>query len=59
MRRASAAILLDAAQRLYEPGLTARGTVVARLGGVIVFSRPDLEIDADPALVVAGRVVAD
>lgn len=50
------AILLDATQRLYEPRLTADGTVVARLDAV-AFSRPDLEIDADPATLVAGRVV--
>ena len=56
---ARGAILLDAAQRLYEPGLTADGTVVARLGGAIAFARPDLEIDADPAILVSGRVVAE
>ena len=56
---ARGAILLDATQRLYEPGLTADGTVVARLGGAIAFARPDLEIDADPAILVSGRVVAD
>ena len=52
------AILLDATQRLYEPRLTADGTVVARLDA-LAFSRPDLEIDADPATLVAGRVVSD
>jgi len=52
------AILLDATQRLYEPRLTADGTVVARLDA-LAFSRPDLEIDADPATLVAGRVVFD
>ena len=49
--------LLDAAQRLYEPRLTADGRVVAGVGGTLAFSpRPDLEIDTDPAvLVVRGR----
>ena len=53
------AILLDAAQRLYEPRLTADGRVVARVGGALAFSRPDLEIDADPAILVVGSVVID
>jgi hypothetical protein len=53
------AILLDAVQRLYEPRLTANGPVVARIGGTLAFSRPDLEIDADPAVLVVGSVVVD
>ena len=53
------AILLDAAQRLYEPRLTADGRVVARVGGALAFSRPDLEIDTDPAVLVVGSVVID
>jgi hypothetical protein len=53
------AILLDAAQRLYEPRLTADGRVVARVGGTLAFSRPDLEIDTDPAVLVVGSVVID
>ncbi len=52
------AVLLDAAQRLYAPGLTANGTVVARVADEIAFSRPNGEIDADPAVLVAGTVVA-
>jgi hypothetical protein len=52
------AILLDAAQRLYSPGLRARGRVVARVSDGIAFARPDLEIDAAPAVLVAGRVVS-
>jgi hypothetical protein len=55
----SGAILLDAAQRLYEPRLTADGRVVARVGGALAFSRPDLEIDTDPAILVVGSVVID
>ncbi len=51
------AILLDAAQRLYEPGLTAKGRVVGRVTDEIAFSRPNGDIDADPAVLVAGRVV--
>lgn len=54
---ARGAILLDAAQRLYEPDLAADGAVVVRVGGEIAFSRPDGEIDADPAVLVSGRVV--
>ena len=54
----SGAVLLDAAQRLYEPGLTARGRVVARVGDEIAFARPDGEIDAEEAVLVLGRVVA-
>ena len=53
------AVLLDAAQRLYEPGLTAKGRVVARVAGEIAFSRPNGDIDADPAVLVAGRVVVE
>jgi hypothetical protein len=55
---ASGAILLDPAQRAYEPGLTAKGTVVLRIADEFAFSRPDGELDARPAVVVAGRVVA-
>lgn len=54
---ARGAILLDATQRLYEPDLAAEGAVVARVGDEIAFSRPDGEIDADPAVLVSGRVV--
>jgi hypothetical protein len=50
-------VLLDAAQRLYAPGLTARGKVVARISADIAFSRPNGDIDADPAVLVEGRVV--
>jgi 4-amino-4-deoxy-L-arabinose transferase-like glycosyltransferase len=50
-------VLLDAAQRLYEPGLTAKGRVIARVTEEIAFSRPNGEIDAGPAVLVAGRVV--
>jgi hypothetical protein len=55
---ARGAVLLDAAQRLYEPRLTARGRAVARVSDDIAFARPDLEIDAGPAVLVVGRVVA-
>ena len=55
---ARGAVLLDAAQRLYEPRLTARGRAVARVSGDIAFARPDLEIDAGPAVLVVGGVVA-
>lgn len=52
------AVLLDATQRLYEPRLTAKGRAVARVSDDIAFARPDLEIDAGPAVLVVGRVVA-
>jgi hypothetical protein len=54
---ARGAIVLDAAQRLYEPRLTARGHIGARISDEIAFSRPDGEIDAGPALLVDGTVV--
>jgi hypothetical protein len=54
---AQGAVLLDAAQRVYKPGLTATGNVVARIEADIAFARPDLEIDADPAVLVSGKVV--
>ncbi len=50
-------ILLDAAQRLYEPKLTAKGKVVRRVAGEIAFAHPDGDIDADAAVLVTGRVV--
>ena len=52
------AILLDATQRLYAPEFEAKGRVLARVSDGIAFSRPDLEIDAGPAVLVAGEVVA-
>jgi hypothetical protein len=51
-------VLLDAAQRVYEPELSAEGDVVARVTDEIAFSRPDGGIDAEPAVLVSGRVVA-
>jgi len=50
------AILLDAAQRAYEPQLSAQGRVLARLKDEIGFVRPDGLRDAEPAILVAGRV---
>jgi hypothetical protein len=55
---ARGAVLLDATQRLYAPGLTATGSVVARIADELAFARPDLEIDAEPAVLVVGEVVA-
>jgi len=52
------AVLLDAAQRLYAPGLTSQGVVITRVADEIAFSRSNGEIDADPAVLVAGTVVA-
>jgi hypothetical protein len=51
------AILLDPAQRLYAPDLGAKGRVVLRVVDEIAFARPDGELDAAPAVVVAGDVV--
>jgi hypothetical protein len=56
---ASGSVLLDASQRLYAPRLSARGKVVARIREEIAFSRPNGDIDAGPAVLVAGRVVSD
>jgi hypothetical protein len=53
---ARGAVLLDAAQRLYAPRLTAKGVVVARVSDEIAFARPDGEIDAEPAVLIVGRV---
>ena len=55
---ARGAVLLDATQRLYAPRLTATGSVVARIADELAFARPDLGIDAQPAVLVAGQVVA-
>jgi hypothetical protein len=54
---ARGAVLLDAAQRSYEPGLAAKGRVLARVSDEIAFTRTNGEIDADPAMLVAGEVV--
>ena len=54
---ARGSILLDATQRLYEPDLGASGSVVARVVDGVAFTRPDLELDARPAVLVAGEVV--
>jgi hypothetical protein len=43
---------------LYEPRLTAKGRAAAQVSDDIAFARPDLEIDASPAVLVVGRVVA-
>jgi hypothetical protein len=51
------AILLDPAQRLYAPDLSAKGRVVLRVVDEVAFARPDGELDAAPAVVVTGDVV--
>jgi hypothetical protein len=51
-------ILLDAAQRLYDPGLSARGEVIARFAAPSGFERPDGTIDAAPDVLVRGVVTA-
>ncbi len=50
-------ILLDAAQRTYEPQITARGVVVARLDPPNGFERPNGTIDMGSALLVRGVAV--
>jgi hypothetical protein len=52
------AILLDAAQRLYEPRLSAKGRLIARVSGDIAFTRPNDDIDAGPAVLVGGEVIS-
>jgi hypothetical protein len=54
---ARGAILLDPAQRLYAPGLRAKGEVVLRVVDEVAFARPDGELDASPAVLVRGDVV--
>ncbi len=56
---ASGLVLLDPAQRSYSPHLAARGEIVARVESAFAFSRPDGEIDAGAAVVVAGRVTQE
>ncbi len=51
-------ILLDAAQRSYDPGLSAHGVVVARLTPPNGFERPNGTLDMGPALLVRGVAVA-
>jgi hypothetical protein len=53
---ASGFVLLDPAQRSYSPHLTATGKIVARVDSELAFSRPNGEIDAGSAVLVAGRV---
>jgi len=51
-------IVLDAAQRTYEPELTARGTVIARIPAGPGFLRPDGVLDDAAAVVVDGAASA-
>ena len=53
------AILLDAAQRLYEPRLTADGAWSPASGAPSPSHAPISEIDTDPAVLVVGSVVID
>jgi hypothetical protein len=50
-------IVLDGAQRAYEPGLTARGAVVARFPAPYGFERADGTLDLGSVLLVDGVVV--
>lgn len=54
---ACGAVLLDAAQRSYEPKVAASGTVLTRVTDEIAFTRTNGEIDAYPAVLVDGQVV--
>jgi hypothetical protein len=54
--RARGLIVLDAAQRTFEPELTARGRRIARIAGGDGFVRPDGRVDRGPAVVVQGTV---
>ena len=51
-------ILLDGAQRAYDPALGARGVVVARLSAPDGFERPDGSLDTAPVLLIRGVVTA-
>jgi hypothetical protein len=55
---ARGAVLLDASQRMYDPTLTAHGRVIDRVSDGIAFARANGQIDAGPAVLIAGRVVA-
>ena len=55
---ARGAVLLDAAQRSYEPRLAAQGRVLRRVSDEIAFTRTNGDIDAEPAVLVAGEVVS-
>jgi len=55
---ARGAVLLDAAQRSYEPELGASGRVLTRVSDEIAFTRTNGEIDADAAVLVDGKVVS-
>jgi hypothetical protein len=49
-------ILLDAAQRTYQPGLSARGAIVAHLSVPHGFRQPNGTLDTGPAVLVRGVV---
>jgi hypothetical protein len=51
-------ILLDGAQRLYDPGVSARGAVIARFAAPYGFERPDGTIDTGPDVLVRGVVIS-
>jgi hypothetical protein len=51
-------VLLDGAQRAYQPELSARGAIVARWTPPAGFERPDGVIDHGPAVLVRGVVTA-
>lgn len=51
-------ILLDAAQRLYDPGVNVRGQVVARFTTPVGFERPNGSIDTGPDVLLRGVVTA-
>jgi hypothetical protein len=50
-------VLLDAAARAYEPDLTVRGRLVAKIAVTQPFLRPDGGLDDAPALLYRGVVV--
>jgi hypothetical protein len=57
-RGARGLILLDPAQRAYDPGLSARGVVLERLALPDGFERPDGTLDTGGAILVRGVVTA-
>jgi hypothetical protein len=50
-------VVLDGAQRAYDPQLAAAGSVVARVATEPGFLRPDGRLDRGAALLVRGIVV--
>jgi len=55
---ATGLVVLDAAQRTFEPELTARGQALRSVNAADGLSRPDGRVDRRPTVLVHGRVVS-